>query len=230
MDIISFSLYGKDTRYTDNAIINADLMAKIYPDWLMFVYYDHTVPTNIVKQLQTYKMVRLINMDKSEIKNKMLWRFLPMSDKRVNRFLVRDIDSHISIREKLCVNEWIKSGKTYHIIRDHPSHGHYPMSGGMWGGKVNGELDLKKILTNYNQQVYRLDMDLLNRELWPKIRLNVLQHDSFPNNRYGITHPFPTERKGYEHVGSVIINGELRDCDVKILKKAMFFKSRFSEC
>ena len=46
----------------------------------------------------------------------------------------RDLDSRLSFREKMAVDEWVESGLRFHVMRDHPSHSMWPMSGGMWGG------------------------------------------------------------------------------------------------
>jgi hypothetical protein len=79
----------------------------------------------------------MINMTNNSITNKMSWRFLVASDPNIERYVIRDIDSRISRREKLAVDEWIASGKQFHVMRDHPSHSNNAMSGGMWGGTLS---------------------------------------------------------------------------------------------
>ncbi|HPC77997.1 MAG TPA: hypothetical protein PK811_06665, partial [bacterium] len=44
----------------------------------------------------------------------------------------RDTDSRLNPREADAVEEWIESGKSFHIMRDHPQH-NVPICGGMWG-------------------------------------------------------------------------------------------------
>jgi hypothetical protein len=73
-------------------------------------------------------------MTGSPINNKMSWRFLVATDMNVERYVVRDIDVHLSLREQAAVDEWIESQKKFHVMRGLPSHSHYAMSGGMWGG------------------------------------------------------------------------------------------------
>ena len=221
--IISFSLYGSNPRYTENALINADKILEIYPEWLMRVYYDSTVPNNIIDKLKKNNHVELINMDNSEIKNKMLWRFIVLLDESTDIYIIRDIDSHISLREKYAVDEWIDSKKKFHCMRDHPSHCNYAMSGGMWGGHY--DINLVHIFNNnflnYNYNKYILDMNLLNYNFWDYIKKDVLVHDSFQLKIYGDCLSFPIKRIGLEHVGSVILNGKIRDCDANILKKQL---------
>ena len=64
----------------------------------------------------------------------MVWRFLIASDPSVGRYIIRDADSRLSER-KAAVSEWIESGKKFHVMRDHPSHNNFAMSGGMWAGQ-----------------------------------------------------------------------------------------------
>jgi len=51
-----------------------------------------------------------------------LWRFLPILDPSVAVMVSRDADSLVSEREADAVNEWIKSGTSLHVMRDHGLH------------------------------------------------------------------------------------------------------------
>ena len=55
--------------------------------------------------------------------NPRMWRFLVMLDPLVDRFISRDIDSDIVDREVAAVQQWLASNYTFHVLRDHPSHG-----------------------------------------------------------------------------------------------------------
>ena len=146
------------------------------------------------------------------------------SDRSMEHACFRDIDSRLSAREKAAVDEWIQSKKQFHVMRDHPSHSNYAMSGGMWcvarGGFPQMESILKssQIGTNYID-----DMHFLTKTVWPFAQKNVLQHDAFgcQSNQWGTSSPFPTTRMGLEHVGSVILNGKMRRGDVEILKAGL---------
>jgi hypothetical protein len=157
--------------------------------------------------------VQLVDMSTSKM-NKMSWRFQAAAD--TQRFCARDIDSRLSKREAAAVQEWIQSGKKFHVMRDHPSHSKYPMSGGMWCSTTIPNIE--KLLTGVENQVYLQDMDFLNTVIWPMAQKSLLQHDSFSCDKFG-GKPFPTPRVGWEHVGSVYINGKMRQGDVDILKR-----------
>ena len=211
--VISYSLYGSNPRYTDGALANAKLIKEIYPDWSMRVYYDNTVPQKNIQQLRA-NSVQLMDMTGSKM-NKMSWRFQAAAD--TQRFCARDIDSRLSKREAAAVQEWIQSGKKFHVIRDHPSHSKYAMSGGMWCSTTIPNIET--LLTGVENQAYLQDMDFLNTVIWPMAQKSLLQHDSFSCDKFGGGKPFPTPRVGHEHVGSVYINGKMRQRDVDILKR-----------
>lgn len=218
-DILSFSLYGDSDRYVDGAIANSRLYSEVYKSWRMRVYFDHSVPEHVLGELEAND-VELVNMTGST-HNKMTWRFLPVSDPGVRRVCVRDIDSRLSLREKAAVDEWIRSGKAFHVMRDHPSHSLYAMSGGMWCAQ-SGEIQITgETLQRANVgDQYLADMDFLNSVVWPTVKDNVLQHDSFSCLSYK-ANPFPLPRVGMEHVGAVFINNEMREIDVSLLREAL---------
>ena len=217
INLISYSLYGKNPRYTDGAIENAKLYKKIYPGWRMRVYYDKTVPPQVLDTLQKNN-VELYDMTFSKI-NKMSWRFIASNN--VTRLCSRDIDSRLSKREKYAVDAWIMSNKTFHIMRDHPSHSKHAISGGMWCTTTAGIQEIENLKMSIPMSnLYFKDMDWLNTNLWPIAKKDVLQHDSFSAEKFGGGLPFPTERVAWEHVGSVYVDGKMRNIDVSLLQKA----------
>ena len=215
--VIAFSLYGENERYTQGAIENAKIYKEIYPGWSMLVYHDATVPKHILSTLKSHD-VWLNDMSQSSM-NKMSWRFTAAYNK-ISLFCSRDIDSRLSLREKYAVDEWIVSGQKYHVMRDHPSHSKYAMSGGMWCASTEAfsfiSEKLKEIAV---EDSYLKDMDWLNEHIWNDAKDNVVQHDSFSCDEFMGAKPFPTLRIGWEHVGSVYINGEMRENDINILRE-----------
>ena len=220
--VVSYSLYGANPRYTDGAVANADLAPSIYPGWEMWIYHDESVPGAVLSDLRTRSWVKLINMQNQPIKNQMVWRFLVSSSSVVERYIIRDIDSRLSMREKEAVDEWIESGARFHVMRDHPSHSKFAMSGGMWGGTMDAVPDMEARLTQRRKmnRDYLQDMNFLNDVIWPIAQKSLVQHDSFSCDKFGGGHLFPTKRIGWEHVGSVYIDGKMRQGDVDILKRA----------
>lgn len=60
-----------------------------------------------------------------------------MADSRVQRFISRDLDSVISYRDEMMVEEWVTSGKRLHLVHEvYPGHRHFLMAG-MFGFKCD---------------------------------------------------------------------------------------------
>ena len=53
-------------------------------------------------------------------------------------FVSRDLDSRLSERENAAVQEWLKSNKSIHVMRDHIKHD-FTILGGLWGTKLFDE-------------------------------------------------------------------------------------------
>ena len=130
--IISFSLYGNASRYIDGALANSKLVKKFFHGWTMRIYHDHSVPETILRALKNAS-AELMDMSNDPITNMMVWRFLPAGEEEVERFTSRDIDSRLSAREAAAVQEGEASGLPFSVMRDHPSHADYEVSGGLWG-------------------------------------------------------------------------------------------------
>ena len=96
-NVISFSLYGKGTRYTDGAIANAKLALEIYPGWQVYIYHDNSVPQAVLTKLSSIPHVSLFNVSVSLAKtNSMAWRFMVALDPEISVYIIRDIDSRLS--------------------------------------------------------------------------------------------------------------------------------------
>lgn len=223
---ISYCLYGgNNSRYIDGALENSELIRTVFPGWRMWLYYDESVPSNVVHTLCS-RGVKLINAT-GQIKNERAWRFAVASEP-VQRYLIRDIDSRVSIRESEAVKEWIISGKKFHLMRDHPCHSKFAINPGLWGGTGNAIPNLLQLMESQVMDKYYLqDTDFLNSVVWPIAKQSVYQHDSFPKETYGQVHPFPTKRKGVEHVGSVFKEGSMRPADMGILIDALINPNNF---
>ena len=65
MKIISFSLWGRDPKYTVGAIKNAELAKEIYPGWICRFYCANDVPNPIIFQLEDMDNVEVVQTNKS---------------------------------------------------------------------------------------------------------------------------------------------------------------------
>lgn len=182
--VISFSLYGNDPIYTIGSIRNAEIKNKIMKDWDIWVYYDNTVNLEILTKLKNLN-VTLIKSD-LDIAFGRLWRFLPSLDNNVDYFISRDTDSRLSMRDVVATNEWIDSGKNFHIIREHPLGHRWFMNAGMWGCKKNTIKDIDKLIINYFNTCGKkydkfFDQYFLENIIYPFTKNNAMIHDEFCN-------------------------------------------------
>ena len=196
--IISFSLWGNNPRYVLNALVNADLALTIYPDWICRYYCSPNVPKGIIEELNKRPNVEIVMMNRDESWNGMFWRFIAASDPEVSVMISRDTDSHLGLREKEAVDEWLSSNKDFHIMRDNRAHG-VLILGGMWGARNGIMRNISKMIESYsikdsNNRI-NIDQEFLWSHVYPHIKNNVFIHDSVEDRCGGRTKDFPTPRK-----------------------------------
>jgi hypothetical protein len=204
MKYISFSLWGDKPIYNIGAIKNAQLWREIYPDWQMVVYYNDTVPKETIEILSK-NSVKVIDMSENNIYG-MFWRFFACDISDCEYAIFRDTDSRLSIREKMSVDEWIVSGKSIHIMRDHPAHGipygnnSLGILGGMWGIKSN-VIPITDMINKFNlSQVHNYGND----QTFLKTVYSIFQNDRFTHDEFFEKKPFPIKRENGRFIGERI--------------------------
>lgn len=221
MNVISFSLWGEDPMYWIGAIKNIELAKIYYPNFICRFYIDDSSRIDLIESIKGDNVQTILVKSKDSFHG-MFWRFWASEDKDVDIFLSRDCDSRISEREVIAVNEWLKSDKDFHIMRDHPYHT-VPILGGMWGCR-NGlmrNIELIKMIENWNQfQSKGIDQDFLGRCVYPLVINNSIEHSEFNLRFGGEIKPFPSIRNDYEFVGDVFDENNVRHAEYcKIIKK-----------
>jgi len=159
--------------------------------------------------------------------NPTMWRFLPMIDPTVDVFISRDLDSRFSTRESAAVNEWIKSNKTFHSMRDNPYHNEFMMAG-LWGAKtskINNSMKsyFKKSILSYGTDIIFKrghDQTFLRTFVYPTIKYDLVSHDSYFCRRFIDSVPFPMKRNNNsDYVGNYIFRPNAihisRECPIE---------------
>lgn len=202
MKIVSFSLYGKDDKYIQGAFINSATVGIMYPNWQAVFYCGETVPSQVKSRLSELGSI-VIEKNGPEDNTASLWRFEAVNIPNATHVIFRDADSRILDREVAAVNEWLDSGRTLHVMRDHPNHG-WDIPAGLWGTRVSAEV--KKILElpkfSAAENVYGLDALFLSKGVYRLFRRDAMIHDEiFFRNFHA--NKFPTPRLDGAFVGEV---------------------------
>ncbi|MEM6624940.1 MAG: hypothetical protein AAF674_22195 [Pseudomonadota bacterium] len=196
-NVIAFSLWGQDQRYLDGAVQNAIVSRHLYPGWSVRVYLDHSVPGEYQEMLRYHGAdLRSPPEDWPGPTHGLFWRFLVEDDEDVDYYLIRDADSVLNIKERAAVEDWLLSGRSFHVMRDFPSHCELILAG-MWGaqrgylGQMRARVDQHIATTPKRLNHRTTDQEFLRHAIWPIVRQDALVHDeSFD---FGDTVPFRKE-------------------------------------
>lgn len=179
--VLTFSLWGDKPMYNVGAIKNAHLAQHFYPNFECWFYvHIETVPRSTIEALQALSNVKLIIKygDLTTCKP-MMWRYEAIDDPAVEIMMSRDTDTRIWYREKLSVDNWLASGKTFHIIRDHPHH-KFCIMGGIFGTKKIPGVNWKERMATITQTSDRnYDQDFLREHIYPFIYNDAWIHANF---------------------------------------------------
>ena len=191
--VISYSLYGSNKKYCLGMLENLKINKEKLPTWDTYIYYSNDVPNEYIEMYKEFNPI-LINCGLLEYGwEGMFWRFKLLNDNNVDVFLSRDADSRITDREIEFVNDFIKSDKSFHIIRDHPGH-RIQILGGTFGVKVkefNKKYKIKNIdkYVNEYKNIYseklkrNVDQYFLRENIWPLVKNDNYCHIATENLR-----------------------------------------------
>jgi hypothetical protein len=215
MILVSFSLYGKNPKYLVGALRNAETIQGFGPEWQSVFYLGPEIPEEIETELLSHG-AKVRNWDQSWHKNGMFWRFTAIQEFNYNYLIFRDVDSRISDRELKALDQWFVSGKTIHVMRDHPHHNALIL-GGMWG--VTCEVKNLEIAWE-NAEKYGVehgeDQNFLDREVYSKLKKSMHLNDAFfsvPHKKFD----FPSSRIGSGYVGETIDQHENFDESLRVV-------------
>jgi hypothetical protein len=205
-NVIAYCLWGGDHRYLVPLMENARIAPHLFPGWTMRLYHDATVPQDYLGQLaaagvQLVSKTLPANLPEHR---KLLWRFDVIADPTVRRFLIRDADSLLSVKERVAVDAWLQSRFYFHTMRDWYSHTDLVLAG-MWGGVGNVLPPTETLMQSYTAwrvENNHIDQDVLSETVWPTIRHSCLIHDSIFTGCLGSVAfpPFGGQPPGY-HIG-----------------------------
>jgi hypothetical protein len=228
LKVISFSLWGDEPKYIEGAILNAEIALDKYPDWHCIFYIHKDVSVQLIEKLKKYPNVIIIFFE--NINKGMIMRFFAIDLPYVDTMICRDCDSLLSDREVFAVKDWLSSGKSLHIIRDHPFHcggdHRYRIFGGMFGmRKVNYWPGWDVILNGEKiPSGWGYDLEVLQKYVYPLFSVydDIFIHASF-NDIESYSQNMPTKfNPDYNFVGEYNNLSGIRNIEhIEILKKSL---------
>ena len=205
-NVIAYCLWGAEHRYLVPLLENIRILPHIFPGWTLLFYHDATVPGDYLAQLAgsgAQLVCRALPPGVPEHR-RLLWRFDVIADPTIRRFLIRDADALLSVKERVAVDAWLHSEYHFHAMRDWYTHTDLLLAG-MWGGVGNilpPTDTLMQSYTAWRMENNHLDQDLLSETVWPAVRHSCLIHDSIFTGCLGSVAfpPFGGQPPGY-HIG-----------------------------
>ena len=193
-NIIAYCLWGNEMRYKVPLLESARILPHLFPSWTIRLYHDGSVERGYLEQLAACNVeLRHLELPYGvPAHRKLLWRFDVVSDPSVQRFLIRDADSLLNVKERVAVDAWLQSSYFFHTMRDWYTHTDLLLAG-MWGGVGNILPSTAGIMQGYSgwrMENDHIDQDVLSEAVWPTIRGSVLIHDSIFSPCLGSV-PFP---------------------------------------
>jgi hypothetical protein len=206
--LITYSLYGSEERYTIGAIKNAILATRHFKGYTLRFYTGDSVPESIKQTLRLFPHVQIEEQwDQPEDHRAKLWRFQALADQRYDIVLSRDADARLTHRERIAHEEFLASGLDFHIMKDHPTGHNYQISAGMFAARtkaIPADLHETEAARNY----YTQDQDWLAAYIWPLIKDSALIHDESyetPTEGQSKRRPFPIAKKAtLHHIGAAL--------------------------
>jgi hypothetical protein len=176
--VISVSLFGSQKKYLIGSIKLADSVARRLHTWHLVFYVGQSVPLKHERILAS-KGATIIRVGEPENLSASAWRFRAASLGEPGWVLFRDADSIVSRREASAIGQWVNSGLTGHLIRDHPFHSS-PIMAGLWGLRPVSTKWFHYALENYSfSDHYGSDQEFLAEHVYPRIVQQSLIHTSF---------------------------------------------------
>jgi Tfp pilus assembly protein PilF len=193
-NVIAYTLWGNEKRYLVPLRENIRILPHLFPAWSIRVYFDASVDHSYIAELggQGVQLRQMILPQGQPAHRRLLWRFEAIRDPSVRRFLIRDADSLLSVKERVAVDAWLQSRYFFHAMRDWYTHTDLILAG-MWGGIGNilpSPAELFRLWTGWRMENNHIDQDILSETVWPTIHRSLLTHDSIFTPTLGSV-PFP---------------------------------------
>jgi hypothetical protein len=183
LQVVAFSLFGREPFYAEAAVRNAHDVATWYPGWICRFYVGSDVCADVKRRLREAGAEVMPPPKAQAHLPGTVWRFMALDDLRVKTALLRDADSLITEREVFAVQQWLASDCQAHVMRDHVLHTEL-MLAGLWGAHARSLRGIGDAMLDFFKHPFHpthADQHFLRDWVWPRIWRSVKQHDSALN-------------------------------------------------
>ena len=195
MKVFSLCLYGTEPNYYTGLLENIAIIKEHYPEFTIVVHKGFCDPTWVIPEGVE------VNITNREGAINALLRYLSLCTAEVG--FVRDTDSRITARDRWCIDEFLKSDKSYHSIRDHYWHQSKLMAGTFgWKKPLSLMMPTHEVPYGYDEQ-------FLTQCVYEQIKPELLVHTSV--RAFAGEHAEWIERPcedKHDFVGNVIWDGK----------------------
>jgi len=195
MKVFSFCIYGTEPNYYTGLLENITIIKEHYPEFTIVVHKGFCDPTWVIPEGVE------VNITNREGAINALLRYLSLCTAEVG--FVRDTDSRITARDRWCIDEFLKSDKSYHSIRDHYWHQSKLMAGTFgWKKPMSLMMPTHEVGYGYDEQ-------FLTQCVYEQIKSELLVHTSV--RAFAGEHAEWIERPcedKHDFVGNVIWDGK----------------------
>lgn len=185
-NLVCYSLFGNDPKYTKHVVENLDIIAEVFPDWTCRFYVDDTVPADIMQTLRS-RNCEIVPSGRSVGEpcsdpffarpgglSGMMWRFAPFWEPEVDRFIIQDADDTPSYTFLQGLRRWMASGKLLYTFHAYPWYSRRASASMLAarGGALCGRLDPTQMteLANVSSFQYGDDENWFNRSIISALR------------------------------------------------------------
>ena len=114
MNVISVSLFFPENKVTSEnfcyviGLFNSiKVMPKFFPNYILIIHHDSSVPEEILNKLRDISFIKLIFHSREKGLTLAAARFLPIPDLDIEIFLVRDLDEMLNENDSKIIQSWI---------------------------------------------------------------------------------------------------------------------------
>jgi hypothetical protein len=207
-NVFSFCVYGSEDRYCKGMIENIHIIQTLFPSFEIWIYYNDSLPSSYLSMYISYSNVKCIYSTKKGA-DLMMERLFAFDDASVDICFIRDADSRVFERDAWCIQSFLTSSYSSHIIRDFKNN---LIQGGTLGLKkgcisygiqslYNAWLQLDDHYVS--REDYMSDQRFLKDILYPRVKDTSLIHSSFAGFNDEIVYPIEFPRTSTNFVENV---------------------------